>query len=313
MVLWVKFCHGHRKMERVGLATSGGIGSLLIDIARSQGFFEDRGIQLVVHETSLSSDALDQLSSTGVELAVSSEAPIVKKTFAGEKIKILATLYSTSSDIKIVARKDHGIRSAEDLRGKRVGETGASAPEYYLASFLLQFGLRLEDVSVVHKKSSELLGDLKHGKIDAVALGEPQAYRLKDGLGSKGIVLPDGALYHDSFNLVARDGWLTSHSKTAVHFLEALHLAENYEIDHPGEVAALVSAQAGAQGVERQRLEGSSSLRLDESLIVSLEERSRWMIEHREVSLLTKMPNFLELIYLPALKSVKPDGIGVIH
>ncbi|UUZ64709.1 hypothetical protein LP414_22215 [Polaromonas sp. P1(28)-13] len=51
---------------------------------------------------------------------------------------------------------------------------------------------------------------------------------------------------------------------------------------------------------------------LDQGLLLALEDESRWAIRNKLTDR-TDMPNYLNHVYLDALKAVSPTAVTVIH
>ena len=51
---------------------------------------------------------------------------------------------------------------------------------------------------------------------------------------------------------------------------------------------------------------------LDQSLLVTIEDESRWAIKNRLVES-QAMPNYLDFLYADALSSVKPERLRIIR
>lgn len=54
------------------------------------------------------------------------------------------------------------------------------------------------------------------------------------------------------------------------------------------------------------------SLSLDQSLITAMEDESRWMIKNNLTNEKT-VPNFMNHIYVDALKAIRPEGVKIIR
>ena len=54
------------------------------------------------------------------------------------------------------------------------------------------------------------------------------------------------------------------------------------------------------------------ALRLDQSLLLTLEDIARWAIRHH-LTEATTVPNFLDAMYFQALQEVKPEAITIIR
>src|SRR5688572_7506675 len=146
------------------------------------------------------------LSSAGrADLATNSETQALRGSVAHADLRFIFTV--AECPYRIVARRSAGITRLADLRGKRVGTQLESSAAYFVESMLRTVGLAAEDVVSVpfmaHTDSpiSELPEALKSGRIDAVALWEPQVQRAKLAVGNDAVEFVDPAIYTEKFNL----------------------------------------------------------------------------------------------------------------
>ncbi len=152
------------------------------------------------------SSDLASLDSAGQsDLATNSETQALRATVEHPDLRFIFTV--AECPYRIVARRSAGIARLADLRGKRVGTQIDSSAAYFLDSMLRTAGLTGEDVVSVpfmaHTQSPlTLLPEaLRSGKLDAVALWEPQVQRAKLAIGSDAVEFRDPAAYTEKFNL----------------------------------------------------------------------------------------------------------------
>jgi sulfonate transport system substrate-binding protein len=149
---------------------------------------------------------LASLNSAGqADVATNSETQALRASVDNPDLRFIFTV--AECPYRIVARRSAGITRLADLRGKRVGTQLDSSAAYFLDSMLRTVGLTAEDViSVPFMAKTQapltLLPEaLRSGKIDAVALWEPQVQRAKLAIGSDAIEFYDSMVYTEKFNL----------------------------------------------------------------------------------------------------------------
>jgi NitT/TauT family transport system substrate-binding protein len=96
--------------------------------------------------------------------------------------------------------------------------------------------------------------------------------------------------------------------------LKALIRAENFVRERPQESIKIV---ADAVGIEMELLRRSWKyenfrVSLDQQLLLSLEDESRWAIKSG-LTKATKIPNYLDYIYFDGLQSVKPEAVRILR
>ena len=146
------------------------------------------------------------LTSVGqADLATNSETQALRGSAAHPDLRFIFTV--AECPYRIVARRSAGIATLADLRDKRVGTQLESSAEFFLDAMLRTTGLTAQDMTLVPFMAktdtpvSMLPEALQSGKIDALALWEPQVQRAKRLIGSDAVEFYDPAIYTEKFNL----------------------------------------------------------------------------------------------------------------
>ena len=128
----------------------------------------------------------------------------------------------------LVARKDSGINTAADLRGKRIGFFKGSTAHYGVMTTLRQYGIRRDQVTLVHLTPAEQLAALARKEIDAAMVWEPWMQRMIHEAEGR-IVVTEGdiGIYTNVDGYAVRRDWLQGNRETAVRFLRALLVAND--------------------------------------------------------------------------------------
>ena len=202
------------------------------------------------------SSDLASLDSAGQsDIATNSETQALRASVANPDLRFIFTV--AECPYRIVARRSAGITRLADLRGKRVGTQLESSAEYFLDSMLRTAGLTAEDVVSVpfmaHTQApvSLLPEALRSGKLDAVALWEPQVQRAKLAIGSDAIEFYDPAVYTEKFNLCTTQANLDNPPlrQRIVAFVRAL-IAAAQRLKHEPQVGWRLVAQAAKLDIE---------------------------------------------------------------
>lgn len=147
----------------------------------------------------------------------------------------------------LVARRDSGIDTPADLKGKRIGYYRGSTAHYGIMMVLRGFGIRADQVTLVHLSPAEQLAALGKKEIDAAMVWEPWMHRMVHEVGAR-VVAREGELgiYMDVSGFSVRRDWLRDNRETAVRFLRGLLLA--YDVVRKDERVA-ISAGAREMGI----------------------------------------------------------------
>ena len=184
---------------------------------------------------------LASLTSAGqADIAANSETQALRGSAAHPDLRFIFTI--AECPYRIVARRSAGIARLSDLRGKRVATQLESSGEFFLDAMLRTAGLTVDDVTRVHYMThtdmpiSQVPEALKSGRVDAVALWEPQPHRAKTALGADAIEFRDPAVYTEKFNLCTTRANLENPAMRTriIAFVRALIAAAQRLKEEPG-------------------------------------------------------------------------------
>ena len=241
------------------------------------------------------------------------EFPFTVRALNQATIRTIGSI-SKSEFTYLVARADRGINEISDLKGKRIGTTFGTIAHFFLGRFLNLNGLNTQDVTLVDLKTpAEWVNAVVDGDIDAVATAQPYANSAKDGLGANAVVWSIQSSQPLYAQAISTDEWITTHPELINRFLRSLLQAEEFAVNHPAEAKAIVKSQMNLTDayVETVWTQNQFSLSLDQSLILAMEDESRWLINNNLTNA-TSVPNFQKYIYVDGLETVKPNAVNVI-
>jgi NitT/TauT family transport system substrate-binding protein len=172
----------HAQTTRIQLGFTGAIDYLAAFVAKDQGFFSKRNLDVSL--TYMPNGASIPPGLLGNSLQIGGIAvPVVLQAKAGGfPIKIVAGASVTTKQNPngwVVARANSNIKGPRDLTGKRIGVPAVGS--YYhvlLRHWLEDNGVTAKAVTYVEVPFVRLGDVLKSGQIDAAALGQPYAGRI---------------------------------------------------------------------------------------------------------------------------------------
>jgi sulfonate transport system substrate-binding protein len=204
------------------------------------------------------SDIASLRSAGHADVATNSETQVLRGSYGNADLRLIFTV--AECPYRIVARRSAGIAQLEDLRGKRVATQLESSGEFFLGEMLRTVGLTVDDVARVHFMAhtdspiSQVPEALKNGRIDAVALWEPQPHRAKAAIGADAVKFRDPAVYTEKFNLCTRQANLDDPAMRAriVAFVRALITAAQ-QLNAEPEIGWRLVAKAAQLDIETVR------------------------------------------------------------
>jgi len=300
--------------EKITMAYATLPQTALAQVAQSRGYYREEGLEAMVHLRPYGKRALQEVLEGKADIATVAETPVMFAVMKGEPISILATIHTSSLGHAVVARKDRGINTFGDLKGKKIAATLGTSADFFLDAILLSNGISRKDVVVVHRKAEEILYALDHGDIDAVSTFTPYIELTQKKLGDRVITFNNKEIYRHTFNIVATDEFILKHPEKVRKVLRALVKAEEFVTGNTVEAQSIVADLTGIDlpVVRAFWVNAKFTVSLDQSLILALEDESSWAIKNG-LTEARKAHNFLDHIYIEGLKSVKPGAVRILR
>ncbi len=318
-VVAVSGCGSRRESAQPlpGIPVTLGLGmeadSGLAFLAEQKNLFKAANLAVAVSNYPSGKLALGALLRGEVEMATAAQTPIVTESFSRRDLRILAVLGSSDNLMKIVARKDAGIRGPGDLYGRRIATQSMSFMHFFLGLYLLKNGIQPGDAELVFGQPDELPAMLERGDVQAAVLREPLTTRAVSRLGDSAVVLQDPGLCVRYYCLVTTDRVLREKPRMVEGVLRALLEAAEVARRKPESLEGVIAErlQLNDASVQRMRREIDFRVTLPQSLLVSLEDEARWVVfmnGHAE-----EIPNYLHYLEPGPLAGLQPEAVSVIH
>lgn len=319
---FVLICHGCTKQEAPsysGPPTKMIIGapkgeSVTVLYALEQlGICKKMGIDFELREFDSGVAAMTALNQGHIDLAAASDFVFASNIDKNPDLRIVAGI-NRSNNTFIIAQKNRGINKPADLKGKKIAVTLTSIGDYFLGKYLSSNRLKPEDVTMVNMTPSMMEKEIVTGNIDAAIAWDPVARRMRDILGPNANIWPAQAESPYHMVLVARDSFIKKESAAMLRLMKSLVLAEKSIETDPAAVQRYLSKRIGMPEKYFSDIWGDNQFKLflDRSLLLTLEEESRWIIKTRGM-VETSQPNYLKYLYLDALKTVRPESVTIIN
>lgn len=286
----------------------------LFYIAEAQNFFTPNGLQVTFKENydSGASAAAGMLNGEA-DIALAAEFPIVRQVFNKKDITSFGTIAKYENTF-ISWRADAGIKTIQDLKGKKIGVTRTTISEFYLGRTLDLNGMNIQQVTLVDIKAPDMEKAITNSEVDAVATWEPWVQQINQHLGKEVITTQLQSGQYAYWNLVSTSEWIKNHPETIKRLIKALAQAETYVSSHKNEAKAIVRERMNFDDVYMEILwqRYQFALSLEQSIIPAMEDEARWMIRNGLTTEKT-VPNFTDYIYEDGLKAVKPEAVNIIR
>ena len=286
----------------------------LLYVAEAKKLFAANGLQITLkeHYDSGASAAAGMLNGEA-EIALAAEFPIVRQVLNKRDIATFGTI-AKYENTYIIWRTDSGIKTIQDLKGKKVGVTLKTISEFYLGRTLDLHSINIQQVTLVDKRAPDSERAIASREVEAVATWEPWVAQINQRMGKEVITMPLQGGQYAYWNLVSTPGWMNNHPDRIKRLISSMIQAESYATRHQSEAKAIVRKRMNFDDAYLESLwpRYQFSLSLDQSLITAMEDEARWMIKNK-LTEEKNVPNFLNYIYVDALKVVKPEAVNIIR
>lgn len=301
--------------EKVTIAYSATIDPVLAIVAQMRGYYREEGLEATARLHTYGKLALQDVLEGKADFATVAETPVMFAIMKGEEIAVIATIQVTSQNNAVIARKDRGISTFGDLRGRRIAATLGTTSDYFLDAILAAQGISRKDVTVLNLNAEEIPEALERDDIDAASTFHPYIVFAQKKLGGNGITFYDKDIYTWTYNIAAKQESIRRNPEKVKKMLRALIKAEEFVNRQPAEAQQIVADFSGVEiAIVREVWAGSDfAVTLDQSLLLALEDESKWAIEDRLTGGRAKIPNYLDFIYLEGLQSVKPKAVNILR
>ncbi len=298
-------------VEKITVASAEYLTGALIYIAEDQGFFEKNGLEVTIRDFGSGKACADALIIGEADISTSADNVFVSNSFEHADLRIFGTV-ATAQVKELVARKNKGIKTINDLIGKKIGVTKRSGAEFQLGVFLTFNGISQEDVELVDLKPSEMMGPISNGDIDAVFVWDPYLYNIKIALGENAISWRGGKDFY--FVLLTKENWLDKNPAAAERFMKSMLEAEGYIKNNSEEAKKFTRNRFDYESdyMDYSWPKQEFAVMLPQAMLILFEDQARWRIKNKLTDA-TEVPNYLDYIYMDALEEVKPEAVMMIR
>jgi putative riboflavin transport system substrate-binding protein len=135
-------------------------------LADQAGYYADAGLEVTL-QNKIDPDLITLLGQGAVDIGSGDGTSVIPAVSQGIPVVYTSTIYGQFPAV-VIAAADSGIRTAADLRGKRIGVPGRYGTNWIMLQALLkQAGLTVDDVQIVEFPEFTQAAALQQGQVDA--------------------------------------------------------------------------------------------------------------------------------------------------
>jgi NitT/TauT family transport system substrate-binding protein len=300
--------------EKLTIAYATIFYAALAQIALVKGYFAEEGLDVTPRLFPYGKVALEQMLKGDADFATVAETPALFAILGGAPLSIIATILTSNNDHAIVARKDRGIVSVANLKGRRIAVAPGTTSQFFMDALLAINGMARKEVTAVGMNIEDMPLALARGTVDAGALFYPYVLHAQQQLGDKGTTFYAADLYTITFNIVGKPEFVRKNPATVAKLLRALIRAEEFAAADPQEAQAIVAefCRMDVEVVRRVWVDAVLRVVLEQRLILAMEDETRWAM-NAGLAPVSEVPNLLDYIHVDALKSVRPQAVRILR
>lgn len=278
-------------------------------IARKEKIYEDTlGVNVNIVKFSSGKDVNTALASGSIDVSELGTSPTALGIASGLQYTVVGIGDIIGSAESLVVKKDSGIQSIKDLKGKKIATPFASTAHYSLLNALSLSGVNASDVNLLDMEADDIWAAWQRGDIDGAYIWYPvQDELLKDGgvvitgsdkLAEKGIVTGD--------LLVARNDFAKDHPELVTKFLRALLKANDIYFNQPetayadiASVLGISQEDAKSQSAQFTWLNADQQLSdeyLGNDMAKTLKDTADFLVEQKSISSAPDLQTFQNAI-----------------
>ncbi len=220
--------------------------------AKEKGFYASEGLDVELIERDPAVNNIDEVTQGKAQYGVA-DAGLLLSRLQGKPVVILAQIFQ-HSPLVYVTRRDSGLRTPYDLRGKNVMTESLGHADAALNAMLLKSLGSLSNVTL--QKHTYRYEDLIDGRTDAMlayATNEPFWFKEKGVLVN--IIDPrDYGIDFYGDNLFTTDAELREHPERAAKIVRATLKGWKYALEHKAEIIELILNKYNSQKLSLQHL-----------------------------------------------------------
>ncbi len=300
--------------EKITIAYSATPDAGLAEVAQMKGYYLQEGLDAVAKKYPLGKFALQSVLDGTADFATVAETPFALAVMNGQKLSIIATIQTSKGNHVLIADKDKGILSPEDLIGKKIAATLGTSGEYFLDAFLVSRGISRKGITIVDLKPDESRDKLISGAVDAILALPSVVVQVQGKMGDRAIIFDDKDIFTQFFIIAAKQDFIQKNPDKVRKLLRALVRAEEFIKQKPAEAQKIVAEFIGQDEASLGKIWAVNdfNVTLSQSMLLALEDLSRWAIRNRHTKA-RAVPDYLSIIYFDGLKSVKPEAVRILR
>ena len=229
---------------RVTIATGVDPSFAAYYVAKEGGFFERNGLDVTVNTGPSGSAMIAFLIGNQIASAYGAEQAGVSANVRDPNVVAVAEGVALLRWISVLGR---GIRTMEELKGKRVGVARGTGSETFWLSVVAKLNLNPADYTIVNVEAPEMVAALERGNIDAFAVWEPWPTRAQRAIPNTHILVNNEQIQIVRNYVYMNKAWATENRPVTERLMRSLIQASEFLDSNRDEAVRQVAREARAR------------------------------------------------------------------
>jgi ABC-type nitrate/sulfonate/bicarbonate transport system substrate-binding protein len=196
--------------------------------ARNEKLFEKVGLAPTHLKFVAGPPMVAAAASKSVDVVMPSTVPFITGLAQGIDWVIIGIATEYAGAEGFVVRRESGINSPADLKGKTISVMRGTTSDYGLQMLLKKHGLAPDQVTILLMPPAQQIAGMLNKNIDASAIWEPWMQKMIHQAGGKVLATESDIGVHTAVSMyLVRREWLRENRETAVRVVRALLLASD--------------------------------------------------------------------------------------
>lgn len=206
-------------------------------VAKEEGFFKEEGLDVDFVYADAAS-IVKNVAAGNVQFGFPNADSVITAKAQDIPVKVVHTTYQHGLGATIF-KKDKGISSPQDLKGKTIAVTSFGSPNYIQLQVMLEkSGMSINDVNTKIVGTGAIVNALVNDQVDAITFSMLRTVELRNSGVEVDEIRSDEFLPSFGNVVITSDSYLESDKDTVIGFNRALNKSLDYIIN--GDVNAVV-------------------------------------------------------------------------
>ena len=219
-----------------------------LTVLKGTGALEKRlaasGVEVKWTEFPAGPQLLEGLNVGSIDFGTTGEAPPIFAQAAGADLLYVGNEPPAPSAEAVIVPKHSTLKSAADLKGKKIVLNKGSNVHYLLVKVLEKAGISYKEVEIIYLPPADARAAFERGSVDAWAIWDPFLAAAEKQLGARVLVDGKALVSNHQFYLAARP-YAQKNPEVVRIVLEELAKTDAWSARNLKEVSAILTAQLG--------------------------------------------------------------------